>query len=125
MSGVRASGSRAVREASVAAAGRVGFIPLYLFYRAFPCKTGRNHLRSGRTRCQPHRFSAIFASAAELSLAICPFGPTAYGNDSAFQLASSSVVQVLPSSRLISDPLAPTAIHALSAADQPTPDRYP
>src|SRR5579863_2105240 len=61
--------------------------------------------------------------ADAFSRAIRPLGPTTKGNETAFQLPSSSGCQVWPWSRLISEPLAPTAIHALNWALHATPER--
>ena len=69
--------------------------------------------------------SPFHLPAATDSRAIRPFGPTTNGSESAFQLPSSTACHVLPSSRLISEPLVPAAIHTLRSSLQATELRYP
>ena len=56
-------------------------------------------------------------SVAGLIRAMRPLGPTTKGSERAFQLPSSSDCQVLPSSRLMSEPLGPTVIQSLRTSD--------
>ena len=52
-----------------------------------------------------------------------PLGPTMKGSERAFQFPLSSGCQVRPSSRLMSEPLVPAVIHALSDSDHWTVER--
>jgi hypothetical protein len=61
--------------------------------------------------------------AEAFNRAILPFGPTAKGSESAFQFPSSRSCQVVPLSRLISEPFVPTVIQILSASDHWTAER--
>src|ERR1035438_9307551 len=79
-------------------------------------------LRNAEFCSNPH-FPA--GSAAGLSRAMRPLGPTTKGSERAFQLPLSSGCQVLPSSRLKSEPLVPTVIQSLRLSDHCTALRKP
>ena len=67
--------------------------------------------------------SGYFLIAVGLNLAMRPPGPTTSGSERAFQFPLSRGCQVLPSSREMSEPLVPAAIHAFAAGFQATVER--
>src|ERR1035437_3116024 len=111
----RNSGARAVRVSWSAAAGEDWVIRLPLFYCAGGC------FRAG----WDSGGNAWPVKAAEFIRAMRPLGPTTKGSERAFQLPSSSGCQVLPSSRLMSEPLVPTVIQSLRLSDHWTAERKP
>src|SRR5277367_3967152 len=81
------------------------------------------HLKSETGGTAFVHFAEIPANFNDTSLAMRPSGPTTQGRLSAFQFPESRYCQVLPSSNETSEPLVPTAIHALSSASQATAER--
>ena len=81
------------------------------------CGKGGKPLNTNQLQTQRAGIPAAF------SFAILPFGPTTNGSDNAFQLPFSSGRHVFPSSRLMSEPLLPTATQTRSASDHSTAER--
>jgi cytochrome c553 len=65
----------------------------------------------------------LYLSGGSASRAMRPLGPTTKGSESAFQLPLSSDCQLLPSSRLLSEPFVPTVIHSLRDSEYCTAER--